>query len=207
VCALSILPTSNGVRLAIRRGNRAEVFSRSPSPWNLARPSDILVAERSPAGSGIAGFLQSASIGAGFLFLADELELAQLQADDEQTRRELAAQAVRRLPVGKRLWWLGSATSECVDTLQACDFETISLAESAKALWPALAFFGTPIFLLPSLIFAFPFLPQGLELMQDATPSARAALAVAPPVLTSLFAVAALAGKTVLRAEGRRTGR
>ena len=49
------------------------------------------------------GFLQSSSIGAGFLYLADDLQLVELQVDDAAVRAERAARALSRLPVGKRL--------------------------------------------------------------------------------------------------------
>ncbi|KAG8461827.1 hypothetical protein KFE25_001445 [Diacronema lutheri] len=203
--ALALLVAEgSGARLVVRRGTRAEVLPRCRSPLSLVRPSDLLVCED---GGALRGSLQSASIGAGFLFLADELELAQLEADDEQALRTLAAQAVARLPVGKRLWWIGTdADTATVGALTAAGFERASLGEAARALWPALAFFGTPIFLLPALVLAFPLLPQALALVGGLSAAERAALAAAPPVLALAFAAAALVGRIVLRGDGARAG-
>lgn len=196
----------DAARLTVRRGTRAEILPRCRSPWNLLRPSDILVCEDS-AGE-LLGFLQSASIGAGFLFLADELELAQLEADDESARRELATQAVCRLPVGKRLWWLGSETdTDSLAALRAAGFEPSLLAEATRALWPALAFFGTPIFVVPAFVFAFPLLPQAMLVVGGMGSVERIVLAAAPPILAVAAGTAALLGKTVMRGDGTRSKR
>lgn len=203
--AVLLAAPARGARLTVRRGTRADILSRSRAPWNLARPSDILVCEEDGR---LLGFLQSASIGAGFLFLADELQLAELVAEDAAARRELAKQALSRLPVGKRLWWLGSAAdNDSLAALQAAGFEKASIAETARALWPALAFFGTPIFVLPLFIFAFPLLPQLLDFIDSLSLTERAGLAAVPPVLTLAASAAALSGKTAMRGDGSRSKR
>jgi hypothetical protein len=193
-----------GAKLAIRRGVRAEIVSRSRAPWNFVRPSDILIAERPPE---TLGFLQSSSIGAGFLYLADDLQLVELQASDESVRAELAVQAVRRLPTGKRLWWLGAPSDACADALEAAGFERVSAGESARALWPALAFFATPIALAPSLGLAFLLRTAGLAALAELEPAQLAALACAPPALGAAALAAALRGTTILRAAGTRRAR
>lgn len=190
---------AHGARLAVRRGTRSEALPRSRSPWNFARPSEILVYEEGPGGE-LVGFLQSASIGAGFLFLADDLQLAQLEGDDDAARRELAARALALLPVGKRLWWIGKEADEPL--LRAAGYAPSSAAEAARALWPALALFGAPVALLPGAILALPLLPQAPDLLAGVGAAERAALAAAPPALAAALAAAALLGKAVLRGDG-----
>ncbi|KAJ1623571.1 hypothetical protein T492DRAFT_1053756 [Pavlovales sp. CCMP2436] len=185
-------------RPTVRRGTRAEIFSRARSPLSLLRPSDFLIAE--DAGE-IVGFLQSASIGAGFLFLADDQELASFEADDDDVHMlcALSKQALKKLPVGKRLWWFGSSPGGASEAaLLSAGFEPATLAQTAQALWPGLIFFGTPIFLLPALVFAFPLLPQGLAFVDEASSATRVAIALSPSVITVALAAQAVLGKAVL---------
>lgn len=191
---------ADGARVSVRRGGRQEIISRSRSPLSLLRPSDIIVAE---SGSELLGFMQCALIGSGFLFLADDLEVAQLEADDEQTRCLLAKQGIGRLPTSKRLWWFGPP-GDASNALKSAGFVEVPLAETVRALWPALAFFGTPIFLLPAIIFAFPLLPQSLAFIDELGTPTRIAIAAAPPVLTVALAGQSLLGKTVLSSTGSR---